>query len=503
MQISMNYVLKALILIMACCFYNVLAQENDKKTFELLTLEIEMYSSYGVFSDESRQLIKQAADYAKQNEYDLAVVFLEEALTQIKSPQEKEAASQNINDGSKFYGNIISGIDYNRQEFELGFEQSDSVLLDQLSKPFVGFDVIYESPQRSFNIENTFRYDSENLRNELFFRNIFDGSTRHFESRYGGIIDRNYEYEDLGYYELFAEMNLKSTYKNSDWYWQLKNYSRYKKFKNPSVSVPSFFRNSFSAFLGKNFDFYNDIQFDYIMDLNESLDFDNNDFIEHNSGISYKDIFFGKLKIEMASRYRYFNFNYQLSDSSFENTSHTVSINPGVIYDFSAFLSFDIDYNIDIKTFTIKTEQEPDYTYNYINPALVIATGDLSSIRVGYVYEKKSHVAQEGLVKQYIRDQDYYASGFSAAFDYTALKGMIISLSAEYSRRRYPHSSSDTDFSIYSNRNILSLLLYAQVPLYKNIGLNLIAAYDNDKDIDSDFNDTVSSFYTAELSYSF
>jgi len=487
---------------MPFCFLNLSAQENEKKGYELLVLEIEMFSSYQILSDDTKKLIDLAADYEKKGEYDLAIVFLEEALNGIIYFKQDEKVNDNLS-GYKFLGSIISGIDYNRQEFELGFEQSDSVLLDELSKPFVGFEMKYVAADQRFNIENAFRYDSENLRNELFFKNKISDADQSFESRYGAMIDRNFKYNDLGYFEVFAEVNLKSTYNNSDWYWHLKNYSRFKRFKKSSVTIPDFFRNSLAAYLVKNFDFYNNVQFDYTMDFNESLKFANNDFFEHNGGISYQDIYFNDLKIKAASRYRYFNFHYQVSDSAFENTSNTVSFSPKITYNFNSQISLDVDYKIDIKKFRVKTEQEPDYTHNYINPSLAFRTGELSSISFGYVYEKKMHKLQDQLVEQYIKDQDYNSSGFGVGFDYTSLNGMLVSLSVEYSKRRYPNFSSETDFSIYSNRNILNILLYAQIPLFKNITLNIIGSYDNDKDIDSDFNDTISSFYTIELSYTF
>jgi hypothetical protein len=485
-----------------CCL-NLFAQDNGKKGYELLLLEIKMYDSYLDLSDASKEMIKLAAEYEEQGDYDLAAAFLEEALNELKSPAQKDTNPVVSVSDYTFSGNIISGIDYNRQEFELGFEQSDSVLLDELSKPFVGFEIKYASADDLFRVENAFRYDQENLRNELFFNNTFKNSNYNLDTRLGGLLDRNFEYDDLSYYEAFAELGIKSNYNDPGWYWQFKNKSRLKKYKQSSLTIPDFFRNSFSSYVVRNFNYNNSMQLDYTMDLNESLKYRNNDFLEHNAGVSYQNVGLSALKIKLASRYRYFNFNYQLSDSAFENTSNTFSLDPNLVYDFNSSLSLNLDYNVDIKEFSIKTEQEPDYTYHYVNPSFVVHFTDLSSVYVGFVYENKKHVVQNNLVAQYIRDQDYHSSGFTAGFDYTTLNGTLLSINAEYRQRRYPNSQNDADFSIYSNRNILSLLIYGQIPLYKAISLNIIGSYDNDKDIDSDFNDTISSFYTMELLYAF
>lgn len=497
----MKYINRVFILIVLIVL-SLFAQDNDKKTYELLALEIEMLGSYQKFSDNTKSLISSASEYEKKGDYDYAIVFLEEALSEIKTPLPK--SEKKIDSGDQnFFLNLISGIDYNRQEFELGFEQSDSVLLDELSKPYLGFELKYASDDNAFNIGNTFRYDKENLQNELYFLNKFVNKSNIIELRYGSMVDRNYEYDALGYFETFSELNMQSAYENSSWYWSVKNSTRYKRYKKPSESIPDFFRNTFTAYLVKNYGFNRNIQLDYTFDYNESLKYLNNDFFEHNGGISYQDFLSKKLKFKMESLYRYHNFNYQVSDSIFSNTSGTLSFDPEINYQYNSYINLAVEYNLELKKFDIKTEQEPDYTYHFINPSCILKLGDLASLNFGYVYEMKRHKLQKGLIEQYIEDQDYNSNGITCGFDYSSFKGMYISFSAEYTRRRYPNSVNDADFSLYSNRNILNLLLFAQIPLNKNVNLNAIASYDNDKDIDSDFNDTNSSFYTLEFSYSF
>lgn len=490
------------VLIVAICSTHLIAQDSDKNTYELLLLEIELYGSYQNFPDDTNALIQVASDYEKQGEYDFAIVYLQEALNDIKKPVSNETL-QGRSDQQNLQFSILSGIDYNRQEFELGFEQNDSTLLDELSKPFVGYKLEYSSDNEQFSIDNSMRYDSENFQSDLFFNNKFINDNNILETQYGGRVDRSYQYDDLGYYELFTNIDWKSSYESANWYWSIKNRSRYKSYKKSSVTIPDFFRNSLTAYLIRNFNFDENIQLDYMLDYNESIKYSNNDFVEHNVGVTYQDLFFNKLKIKSSARYRYYDFNYQLSDSAFTNVSHTITLNSEFIFEIKSYLDLEFKYNIDIKDFKLKTEQEPDYIYNYINPGIVIKPGDLTAINLGYIYETRKHKTQNGLIEQYIKDQDYNSSGLSAGFDYSSLNGLLVSLSVEYTRRRYPNYNSDADFSIYSNRNIFSILFYAQIPVHKNIMLNAIGSYDNDKDIDSDFNNTISSFYTLELSYSF
>ncbi len=486
---------------------SLFCQDVEKSDYELLILEIDIMRSYSQFSEQVNALVDSAKEYARKEEYDFAIVFLEEAKNgvlvtpKIAKQQVKGPATKTL------FFNLNSGLDYNRQEFELGFEQSDSVLLDELNKPFIGFDLKYLSADKRFQVENQLKYDKENLQNEFFLRNEFQNSFLNLSTKIGTVYDKNFVYTDLGYLELFTDVSLKSSDLNSDWYWNIKNLVRYKKFKQATQSIPNFVRNTFSTYIVKNFSLYKNIQFDYNFDFNESLKYLNNDFSEHDAGMSYQDVFLKRLKFKGSARSRISDFNYllqdELGDSSFTNTSNTFVINPNIIYNFSSKFSLDLNYKVDFKKYDVKTEQEPDYTLHYTNPTIIFNLTEMISFKMGYVFEKKSHKTESSLQEQYIKDQNYSSRGFSAGFDYTSFSGIIVSLNAEYMLRRYPNVQDGVTFSLYSNRNILNLLLFTQLPISDNISINAIGSYDNDKDIDSDFNDSISSFYTFEISYSF
>jgi hypothetical protein len=311
----------------------------------------------------------------------------------------------------------------------------------------------------------------------------------------------------LGYLELFVDFSLKNSNLGSDWYWSLKNTVRYKKFKQATETIPNFIKSTFSGYAVKSFGLYKNIQVDYNFDLNESLDYMNNDFIEHDAGIGYQDMFFSHLKLRASSRARVSAFNYLVSDesgdSSFTNRSTTFGLNPELVYTFNQSMSIGINYKVDFKQFVIKTEQEPDYRFDYINPSILINLSEEISLKLGYVRERKLHKTVPFLEEQYIKDQNYQSQGVSLGFDFTTLNGILITLNSEYVRRRYPDTVDDAAFSIYSNRNILNILLFAQIPISEKISINAIGSYDNDKDIDTDFNDSVSSFYSFEFVYSF
>jgi hypothetical protein len=494
-------------LISFTCVSALWGQGEEKRDYELLELELEILNAYTNFSTYTKTLIDSAHQYALQEDYDFAIVFLEEAKNGIDALNEPKNPQKIEQPAPIFLVNLISGIDYNRQEFELGYEQGDSVLLDELNKPFIGLNLRYFTDDNSFFIDNQFRYDRENLQNELVARGQIQNKYFSFNTKLGTVFDKNFTYPDLGYLELFVDFSLKNNNLGSDWYWSLKNIVRYKKFKQATETIPNFIRNTFSGYAVKSFDLYQNIQVDYNFDLNESLNFINNDFIEHDAGIGYQDMFFSRLKLRASSRARVSRFNYLVSDesgdSSFTNRSTTFGLNPELVYTFNQSMSIGINYKVDFKQFVIKTEQEPDYRFDYLNPSILVNLSEEISLKLGYVRERKVHKTVSFLEEQYIKDQNYQSQGVSLGFDFTTLNGILIALNMEYVRRRYPDTVDDAAFSIYSNRNILNILLFAQIPISEKISINAIGSYDNDKDIDTDFNDSVSSFYSFEFVYSF
>jgi hypothetical protein len=475
------------------------AMQDDKEGYELLLMEVELLKAYKSLPQEVNELIASAQEMRDKGQYDIALVYLEEAVSIIN------ISFTGAGDGSQeenFSFNLISGVDYNRHEFELGFSQSDSTLLDELTKPYIALKTNYTPDNKLFLLQNVLRYDRENFQTELKVGKEKKFTSTALNMSIGAIYDRNYTYSYLGYSEYHADFNFKKTDYLSKWYWNMQNSTRLKKYNNQSETIPDFLRNSFSVYLIRNFGFLNNIQGSYNFDINESLDFSNNDFNEHSSGLKYQQVFFDKLKIITDARHRYYTYQYSFIDT-IKNTSLTYTAIPEISYILNPALRFTLNYRMDFKTFKIKSEQEPDYISNYINPSVSINLNGNTSFNLGYVFDSRKHYTQQELDNQYIKDQDFRADGVRATADYSGTNGLFVSFSTEYTFRRYPNSDTNGDFSIYSNRNILNILLFSQIPLTEKISLGIIGSFDNDKDLDIDFNDSVSSFFTLEFSYTF
>ncbi|MCB9058227.1 MAG: hypothetical protein H6627_06650 [Calditrichae bacterium] len=502
----MKLIFNACLLCLSTVTNYIAAQEiSDRESYQLLLLEMQVIYHYDSFKSQTNSMMDSAKTYAENGDYELALAFLEEAREGLPVPEQKsEQQIYSESDFRPFSFNIISGIDYSKQEFELGLDQSDSTLLDEISKPFIGFNLKYFF-NKNAQITNQLKYDREYFFNELNFEIEKNLEQAELLINPGHIFSFNNVYDGLSFSEIFLDLNLKSNRQNSQWYWSVQNLSRYKKYSNPDKTIPDFFRNLTKIYINYDQGFYKSLQFDYNLDYNESINFDNNDFIEQSGGIGYQSNFFNNLKYKFSAHYRYSRFNYlisdETSDSLFSNISQNYTFEHDLKYNLIPLIDLNLDGEFSAKSYRKKTEQEPDYQFIRLNPFVTFNMSEKTLLRAGYIFENKSHQTDGLTAKEYVNDQDYYSNGFSAGFDYSDLADFYISFNVEYMQRRYP-TNENVDFSIYSNRNILNIMLFAQLPLSEKISLNAIASYDNDKDVDLDYNDIISSFFTLELSYS-
>ncbi len=478
----------------------IYAQGSDEK-YDLLMTELQLYASYSTLPESVSALIDSAARYAKNGDYDFALVYLEQARGDLPEKPIKKTPEINPQKPSHLSYYFQSGVDFNRQEFELGFDQSDSTLLEQVNKPFVGFGFRLNGTDGSFLLEDHIRYDKENLDNDFSIRNHWQGRVWSLDGFNGYIYDNNFLTPSLGYHEVYSRWMLRYRSDNLDL--TFGDDSRYKRYFEPSSDVPDYFRNTFASNLSYQFNSYHSLRLQYSFDYNQSIQTSNNDYADNRADVEYDGVWFDRLKIRFPVDVEDKKFSYILNDSLLNNTALTFTVNPQLDYHVTDFFTIGMAYRIDKKNYRIKTEQDPDYTYAQFSPELKLNFTDEFQLGIGYVLENKQHVLQPGLEDIYISEQNYRAQGIIFSFDITKLSGLLLSFDASYTKRRYPDAVAADNFSIYANRNVLSLLTFAQWPIMEKLLLNIIVSYDNDKDLDSDFNDSRSSYYTLDLKYEF
>lgn len=497
-------------LLFSCFLSNaaiVLGQINADEEYEMLIAEVALFQKYANVENSSA-LLDSAKLYATGGQYSIASVFLEQLLEQFK----KNNITQNnvlpspINLPDNKYELIIkSGIDFNRQEFEIGYTQTDSVLVDEMQKPFIGIQYSYlltGTEDNGLKLASDLRYDKENFNGAFDLEGMFRGKNSYGFLQLGLTFDRNDPYPDLSYFESNGKQLFNWTL-HPNWRLQIDNTLRYKTYKNPSISVPDFVKNVFNLNILYNDFTLKNLQFYYGADYNESIDYDNNDYFEQDFSINTDNWFFDFVENSVQIGFRHNRFAYDLQDSLINNKSRNFYSNIKTQTPIQRTLKWNLGYQFDYKNYVKKSEQDADYYYHILNTSFKKNVTENISVEAGYLYENKKHITFKGCEIGYLKEQDYNGNGALVGLDYSDLGNYFISINVSYTWRRYPNAEEDNSLSIYSNRNVLSLHALIQIPLSKHINLSAFAFYDNDKDLDNDINDTQSAIFSAEIQYAF
>ncbi len=498
------------LIIWLCLFYPFVylsAQITAKDDFEILRVEAGIYQKYQQPGPVNAALIDSADYYAELGAHEIAVVFLEQFLAQINE-NSKTAQPVNVTlpASKKTYDLVFkTGIDYNYHEFEIGYLQNDSILVDEIQKPFVGLTYskyLLDKTNRYISIETDIRYDKANFTSSADLSVSINKNNLYLKANTGLVYDKNTLYTNLSYLEPHGRQALWwSAAKN--WQVQVNNYFRFKNYENATVTTPDFIRDQFDINLINN-DFYNHyLKIAYEADLNESRDTQHNDYFEQRALLYGEFNPASFIRNNVQTYYAYKTFAYVLSDSVFSNKSRILDLNLENIFRLSSGISWNLHYNIKYKKYNLKTEQEPDYHYHSIHSALNKRIGDNISLEGGYVFEYKKHDVFSEASAAYIEEQNFLGNGVSVGFDYYNRNAFFVTINSSYLWRRYPDAQNESALTIYSNRNIFNLFVMIQLPLIDKFSLNVFGAYDNDQDVDTDENNTRSSLFSAELQYRF
>lgn len=518
MQFVKNYKLYFIFIIYyILSFFNIqnsLAQSLSENTiysnkFEILRSQINLFSAYVKLSQTQQNLLLEADSLSVTGEYEIGLIFLEELLETINPKIESEnleknslnQAAKNLDNGSSldFSMSIITGIDFDRHEFELGYEESDSSILEELNKPYAGlsFDyIILNTKDKNMNIYNSLRYDSENIRDD--YQVNYKHNNLNF--RYGGYANKSNNATYSSYWENYMQFTF-SEYISEKTKISFRNNYNYKIFDESDFNYTDYYRNYFETYFEYQYLNY-DIYMQYLNEINEYLGNNNNDYRQNYFQIGYRKMNDWNFRHSVSIDYEIRNYKILYGDSTINNIYNQIGLLIDLDFRIYKSLSFQITNHLVKKKYDIQSTFEPDYIWNYLRPTLEFDITSEIQFGVGYEWETKSHIQieEDGILST---EQDYDADGVFSSLNYFSNNGINFSFSMSYQWRRYPDSPTNDLINLYSSRNVLSLMALGNFPLTNNFNINILAVYDNDQDIDNDQGKIQSSIYNIELEYKF
>jgi hypothetical protein len=481
----------------------------DNNKFEILRSQINLFSSYINLSKTQKNLLSEADSLGLNGEYEIGLIYLEEILeglntTKVSGGMENtiilwKQSDQNIDSINDFSMSFITGIDFDKHEFEYGYETSDSTILEELNKPYTGFSfdyMIHNSEDNRLNFYNSLRYDNENLRNNYQINFLH----KNLNLKYGGYINNSNTADYSSYWENNFQINFSEKISEKTKL-SFRNVYNYKTFEKSDLNYTDYYRNYFETSLEYQY-FQYDVFAQYVNEMNEYLGNDNYDYKQHTINMGYRNLGIRSFQHSISIDYQFRNYQLLYGDSTITNSY----LHLGCLVDFS--FTIYKSWNIHVENYLIKkiyknqSTFEPNYFWNYFKPGIEVDVFSFLQFGFGYEWEKKSHtfIEEDDLAST---EQDYNSNGLFSSLNYFSLEGITFSLSLSYQLRRYPESPTNDLINLYSSRNVLSLIALSNIPLTSNFSLNVLAVYDNDKDVDNDQGNTQSSIFNLELEYKF
>ncbi len=482
----------------------VLSLETPEQDYDLLVWEVRLLAA---LSGQDTSLLDSAKAYKEAGDTEIANIFLEMMIEEAGQMAVMEVADPEpaTTESRPIQWTLGTGVDFNRQEFEIENLEDDSILVEEIQKPFIAtrlrIPLSGGIQGNAFDVTGDLRYDKENLKTDFNIVHRFTAGMINTHNRFGMIYDDNRVYEHLGYFELYSDGSLYWDM-SAHWLFRLQNLLRLKRYRSPSETIPDFFREQGNLEL-KYANRYRSIGLSYDINVNESIDYLHNDFREQTSTIRLNGFLGSHIRNDIRMGYRDNVFNLVLSDSSLSNRSKTFFNRIYMKMQVGRNWEIDTDYAFDYKWYNEKTEQDPDYMLHTFRFGFINHYIRDWDVKTGIIYENRSHRLKGGLNERYITEQDYREHGYSLGVNYSGGKEIFLSMEVSHTRRTYPDNQESRALSLYSTRSIWTLFLYVQVPVMENVRLNVLGSYDNDRDVDIDNNDMRSSFFTAELQYLF
>ncbi len=498
----MKYTAANIIFCILSFFVLCFGQDNAQAEYQLLLNEARLFQKLNHVETRSA-FIDSARSYAEEGDFDLATVFLEQYISQFKV--DAQVTTIPATQSNSLQWALHSGVDFNRQEFEVGYIQSDSVLREELNKPYIAAELNNEwrrAESYFLQAESRLRYDKENFTFSLGGGGGIDGKNFNLRLQAGYDLDQNKLYPDFSYQEGNTRQSL---------LWnpatalevQADNNFRYKKYRRPSSAVPSFYHDQFDLATNYRPSFESLWQFDYMFDLNESIRYQNNDYRDHVLSLTHNNTLWNIWRVGLKVGYDASRFTYTVSDSAISNRFGAVLAEVKSRVFFCDNISWNTEYQGKWKRYINKTEQGPDYRWQQLEMTLRSQFFTGFFVEAGYNYESRQHFIFSSAVKEYIEEQNYFGHGITFSVEYSSLNSYLISFNTVYIWRRYPDAHSDNIINLYANENILNFNLLAQIPVWKGIFFNIFASYDDDQDLDTEESNTRNSFFSAEFEYRF
>jgi len=403
---------------------------------------------------------------------------------------------------------VMTGVDLWRQELELALGEEDSTILEGSGNPFTGLRFGFGRRLRSqgwFRNDNVLKYSRDYFSGENRFtysRQLGSRWDLHLLNQLEGIfyqraIGLKYLQEELqSTFNYRGHARVGVTFKD---FFRLRNYF------GESRTYPSYVDNQLAGLLQFSPSISTRWSALYGLTLREHFTFNDKDYTEHRWNASLLHSFSLQSTLFAENDIRLRQYTSAATDSSFENDYLEEVVAFDLKFPFALRWAVRLGSEFAYRNYRVASSMTPDFLWGQFKPSFVFDAGSSWTLGAGYVYGFRHHRA-EGLASVTdVNEENYYEHGLSLSVDWLTTKGIVLSLLETYRWRRYPNAlaKSISDFSLYSDRNVNSILLYLSWNFSPDWELSVIANYDDDRDRQREHSDALNTLFSLDLNYRF
>ncbi len=481
---------------------------TSREIFESRRMQIEFLLQDSTHADSLIFDLLDEADYfARQNMYDLATDLLDQAMELFSSDNNLPSGEFSVTGpptiangyGSDWLMSIEASTDYSRSEYEISFTESDSIILEELHQPYSAIRISHSlySGSRTLNLMNYSRIDETLF--QVSFGLSLGSSDNHKNWRIEGHSGFFWLLQELSGNFWENELNLfyaRQFQAGNTVYFATR--SRYKRYFPDTRS----YQNLLDIQTDLSFRHY--FHFLHWMELlvNPSI------FQENRpEGLKYRQLHLqvNYHALQQYNRYLNLKLNYFLRGfkSEYPAENQYYSFQPVMEIEIPLLSPFGIQgyAEWDIRKYRQTDITYSDFTFGSFNARLKVYLTPVTSFGAGMAYEyqrnRTDYLEQQSLVTQ----EDYQARGWIVSADILNLNGLMLSITYQQTLRYYPNAGAADFLGIYTNRNIHSLLGFAQIPLSGRLKLEFFANYDSDRDRDRPNNDHLNTIFNFSVRY--
>lgn len=496
---------------------NVLYQIK-KLAIESRLLELTQGEEEPAFLTEIDERLAEADNYADNQAFELAHLLLQEILDLIAYEQSSEKPispplvpasgpkHQPKNNTTQWEREVIAGLDFWNQKFEMNFSEEDTTLLEGSTNPVVGvrFGLIRGQPNDDHIKANAVLKKSRDYDTATGEAGLNRKIKKSTSLEIKNLVDWTHYHNEMTLSYLQNTLSTICQYRpRASLRFYLNDELRFRQYKEEHDYYASYWQN----------------QFRFVIDayLRATTMLGAGIRISHRNHPNYAFKDYQKLACDVNGMIPVFSrfmlrFNNELSLKKYAIQT------PDTLYQsdyFQNYLDLELRFNLSNHFFVelnhyssfLEYEKKRSYLRNYLESEFELALNYsfhlTNLLKLGYVYDCYLTQGTSNEQDVPLNTEDYFSHGITFSFDYFLSKGLILSLNDSYRIRTYPNAKDIQNFSFYSDRNINALFLLFSWDITPAYQVNLIANYDDDRARNREHNDSRNTMFSLELVYKF